>query len=170
MILSALNSLYERTVGTEGGPPPLGYAEVPIVAALNIGLAGEPPRLVDLRHDITVGKKTRLMPARRVVPQPPKRTVAVAAGFLCDNAGYLLGYDGKGNAKRAAEQFMAAHRLHESVLAGVDDPAAAAILAFFRSWDPAKATAILAGNLRKWRPAGWCCVTRIPHAFFMKCR
>jgi hypothetical protein len=83
MILAALNSLYERTVGTEGGPPPLGYAEVPIVGALNIGLAGEPPRLVDLRYDITIGKKTRVMPRRLVVPQPPKRTVAVPAGFLC---------------------------------------------------------------------------------------
>jgi CRISPR-associated protein Csd1 len=155
MILAALNSLYERTVGTEGGPPPLGYAEVPMVAALNIGSAGEPPRLMDLRHDVTVGKKPRLMPRRLVVPQPPKRTSGIAAGFLCDKAGYLLGHDGKGNAEGgAAKQFMAARTLHETVLAGVDDPAAAPILAFFHSWDPAKAAGVLAGQAEE-MATGW---------------
>jgi CRISPR-associated protein Csd1 len=154
MILAALNSLYERTVGTDGGPPPLGYAEVPIVGALNIGLAGESPRLLDLRHDVTVGKKTRLMPRRLVVPQPPKRTSGVAAGFLCDNAGYLLGHDGKDNAERATEQFAASRALHELVLAVVDDPAAAPILAFVHSWDPAKAADVLAGQPKE-MATGW---------------
>ena len=102
----------------------------------------------------TVGKKTRLMPRRLVVPQPPKRTSGVAAGFLCDKAGYLLGYDGKGNAKGAAKQFMAARTLHETVLAGVDDPAAALILAFFHSWDPAKAAGVLAGQPEE-MATGW---------------
>ncbi len=155
MILAALSSLYERTVGTEGGPPPLGYAEVPVVAALNIGSAGEPPRLIDLRHDVTVGKKIKLMPRRLVVPQPPGRTsTAIRAGFLCDHTGYLLGHAGEHNATRAAEQFAAASRLHETVLAGTDDPAAAAILAFFHSWDPAKAAGVLAGELEE-MATGW---------------
>jgi hypothetical protein len=47
MILAALAGLYERTVGTEGGPPPLGYAEAPVVGALNIGPAGELNGLLD---------------------------------------------------------------------------------------------------------------------------
>jgi hypothetical protein len=87
MILSALNNLYERTVGTEGGPPPTGYAEVPVVGALDIGEAGELLQLQDLRREVSVGNKTRLLPARRAVPQTPIRTsTAIRAGFLYDNA------------------------------------------------------------------------------------
>jgi CRISPR-associated protein Csd1 len=142
MILAALNSLYERTVGTEGGPPALGYAEVPVVGAVNIGPEGELRGLLDLRHEAMVGKRTKLVPSRRVVPQPPKRTVAISAGFLCDNSGYLLGYDAKGNAKRVIERFAASRALHEAVLSEVDAPAAATILAFFRSWDTSKAASL----------------------------
>jgi hypothetical protein len=40
MILSALNNLYERTVGTEGGPPPTGYAEVPVVGRSTLAKLG----------------------------------------------------------------------------------------------------------------------------------
>jgi len=115
MILSALNNLYERTVGTEGGPPPLGYAEVPVVGALDISETGELLRLRDLTREVTVGKRTRFVSARLVVPQPPRRTVAVRAGFLCDNVGYLLGHNIKQNPKRAAGQFAAARALHEAV-------------------------------------------------------
>jgi CRISPR-associated protein Csd1 len=143
MILAALASLYERTVGTEGGPPPLGYTEVPVVGALNIGPAGELNGLLDLRQETAVGKKTKRLPARRVVPQPPVRTMNTASGFLCDHAGYLLGYDAKGNAKRAAEQFGKARELHELVLAEIDDPTAARILAYFWTWEPSKAAAVL---------------------------
>jgi CRISPR-associated protein Csd1 len=146
MILAALNDLYERTVGTEGGPPPLGYAEVPVVGAINIGPSGEVLGLVDLRRETTVGKKTRLMPSRRVVPQPPKRTVRISAGFLCDNAGYLLGHDAKGKSERTAQQFKAARELHELVLANVGDAAAEKILAFFRSWEPSRAAPMLASE------------------------
>ena len=147
MILAALNSLYERTAGTEGGPPPLGYADVPVVGAVNIGPGGELRGLLDLRHEATVGKRTKIVPSRRVVPQPPKRSgTGFAPGFLCDNSGYLLGYDAKDNAQRATDQFRAARTLHEAVLAKVDDPAATTILAFFRKWDPLKAPAALKGQ------------------------
>jgi CRISPR-associated protein Csd1 len=143
MILTALNDLYERTVGTDDGPPPLGYAEMPVVGALNIDETGELPRLIPLRSERTVGRRTRLLAARLVVPQPPKRTVGIAAGFLCDNAGYLLGHDAKNNASRAADQFAAARHLHETVLGNVDNSTAATILTFFRSWDPSKAAVVL---------------------------
>jgi CRISPR-associated protein Csd1 len=155
MILSALNNLYERTVGTEGGPPPTGYAEVPVVGALDIGEAGKLLQLQDLRREVSVGNKTRLLPARRAVPQTPIRTsTAIRAGFLCDNAAYFLGHSAKGNAKRAADQFAAARALHEAVLAGVDDPAAAAILEFFRRWNPDDAAALLAEEAKE-MATGW---------------
>jgi CRISPR-associated protein Csd1 len=153
MILAALNGLYDRTVGTEGGPPPLGYAEVPVVGAINIGPGGEVLGLVDLRRETTVGKKTKLMPSRRVVPQPPKRTVKISAGFLCDNAGYLLGHV-KGKSARTAQQFVAARALHELVLAGVGNAAAEKILTFFRSWEPSRAAPMLAGEPEE-MATGW---------------
>jgi CRISPR-associated protein Csd1 len=148
MILAALNSLYERTVGTEDGPPPLGYAEVPIVAALNISQTGELRGLTPLLREVTVGKRTRLVPSRRVVPQPPanRRGLRIEPGFLCDNAGYLLGYDSKGDSSRAAEQFAAERRLHEALLGDLEEPAAITILKFFRNWEPSRASALLAND------------------------
>jgi CRISPR-associated protein Csd1 len=143
MSLSALAAYYERTVGTEDGPPALAYAAVPVVAALTLAEDGSLVGLLDLRVEVTRGKAAKLVPRRMVVPQPPKRTVAVVAGFLCDNAGYLLGFDGKGNPTRAAQQFAAAKALHERLLHGIDEPMARAILAFFRRWDPAGAAKFL---------------------------
>ena len=75
-----------------------------------------------------------------------KRTVGVAANFLCDNAGYLLGIDSKGKPQRTRECFEASRSLHEQLLAGVDSPAARAVAAFFRSWDPRQP-----GNTPLWR-------------------
>jgi CRISPR-associated protein Csd1 len=154
MILAALNALYERTVGTEGGPPPLGYAEVSLIGAINIGATGELRGFVDLRQEATVGKRTKLVPVRRIVPQPPRRTVDITAGFLCDNAGYLLGYDAKGNAKRAVDQFAAARALHEIVLAGVNDPAALSVLAFFHDWNIENAAGALGAQSEEMM-TGW---------------
>ena len=65
--------------------------------------------------------------------------MGIAANFLCDNASYILGLDGKGNAKRARECFDACKALHERLLSGVHTPAAEALLAFFRCWDPEQA-------------------------------
>lgn len=56
------------------------------------------------------------------LPAPVKRTVGVAANFLCDNAGYLLGIDSKGKPQRTRECFEASRSLHEQLLAGVDSP------------------------------------------------
>jgi CRISPR-associated protein Csd1 len=155
MILSALNSLYERTAGAEGGPPPLGYAEVPVVGALDIGGKGQLLQIQDLRREATVGKKTRLIPGRRMVPQLPIRTsTAIRAGFLCDHAGYLLGHAAKGSPQRAADQFAAARALHELLLGGVNDPAAVAIVEFFRRWDADKAAAFLAAQPEE-MASGW---------------
>jgi CRISPR-associated protein Csd1 len=145
MILAALNSLYERTVGTEGGPPPLGYAEVPVVGAVNIDAGGEVRGLSDLRREETVDRHTRRVPARLVVPQPPpnRRGLRIEPGFLCDNAGYLLGYARDGNMARAAAQFAAERKFHEILLSGIAGADASALLAFFRGWDASKAAALI---------------------------
>ncbi len=146
MILSALAAYYDRTVGTPGGPPPLGYAELPVVGALNIDEAGRLVEITPLSTQANVGKKTRQVPLRLVVPQPPKRTVAVEAAFLFDNAGYLLGFDAKDRPERVREQFAASRTFHARLLSEVDDPVARAILAFFANWQPAEAAVRLAGE------------------------
>jgi CRISPR-associated protein Csd1 len=146
MILAALDSLYARTVGTEGGPPSLGYAEVPVVGAVNIGDGGEVLGISDLRREVTVGRRMRLMPSRLVVPQPPpnRRGLRIQPGFLCDNAAYLLGYDRDGNPTRAAAQFAAERRFHETLLVDIESSSSAtAILAFFRNWNISKAASLL---------------------------
>ncbi len=148
MILSALAAYYDRTVGTPEGPPPLGYAELPVVGALNIDASGRLVAITPLSTLALVGKKTRQVPRRLVVPQPPKgrTSLAVRPGFLCDNAGYLLGFDAKGRPERAREQFKESRALHERLLRDDDDPVARGILAFFAGWQPAEAAVRLAGE------------------------
>ena len=85
------------------------------------------------------GKKTVLAPRVVSLPAPVKRTVGVAANFLCDNSSYMLGVDDKGKPERTRLCFEACKALHEQALDGVDSPAARAILAFFHAWEPEKA-------------------------------
>lgn len=73
------------------------------------------------------------------VPQQVKRAVNVAANFLCDNSGYILGADLKGNPKRTQDTFAAFQELHRKVLIGVDDLGARAVLSFLQGWNPAGA-------------------------------
>ncbi|PWR24354.1 type I-C CRISPR-associated protein Cas8c/Csd1 [Zavarzinia aquatilis] len=143
MILSSLVGLYDRLAEGDEPLPGFGFAEVPVVGALTVGADG---RLMDILTLLTPekrGKATKLVPTRLTVPQPPKRTVGISAGFLCDNAGYLLGFDGKGNAERARKTFEAARALHEGLLARLDEPAARRLLAFFAHWRPEDAAAAL---------------------------
>jgi len=157
VILAALADYHAARVGTADGPPPHGYAAMGVVGALSIHDDGRLSGLLDLRvpreRPNRAGKVmgADLVPPNLVVPQVPKRASNIAPGFLCDTAAYLLGHFGKDDpagrakgTKRAAEQFAATRRRHEAILQAVDDPAAQAVLAHFRSWDPAAATALFA--------------------------
>lgn len=147
MILSALAAYYDRTAGRPGGPPVPGYAEMPVVAAIQIDEAGQVHGLYPLRDSVTKGKKTQLVARRLVVPERVGRPgTGVRANYLCDNVGYLLGFDAKGDPDRALRQFEATRAWHETLLAGVDHPAARGLLAFFRTWQPADAAALLANE------------------------
>ncbi|MGN1002650.1 MAG: type I-C CRISPR-associated protein Cas8c/Csd1, partial [Oscillospiraceae bacterium] len=86
------------------------------------------------------GKKTVLSPQVMQLPAPVKRTVGIAANFLCDNSSYLLGVDDKDNPQRALDCFAACKALHQQLLSGLDSPAAKALLDFFQNWDPAHAS------------------------------
>lgn len=141
MILSALDAYYRRVAGSADGPPPYGFDVAKVVGAVHLDADGGFLGLLPLREQDAKGKdRPRLM----TVPRPPQRTVAIAPGFLCDNAGYLLGHDGKGKPERALAQFQACRELHERLLGPVDHPIARAILGFFATWQPEQATERLA--------------------------
>jgi CRISPR-associated protein Csd1 len=125
-----------------------------VVGAINLRDDGSVADITDLRIEARRGKITKLIPTRKAVPQPPKRTVAVASAFLCDNAGYLLGLDSKDNPERARSQFEAARAVHEAVLSDVDDPMARAIVAHFKTWTPETAAKHFDGKADELK-TGW---------------
>lgn len=139
MILQALTAYYEQLLrqGKIAAPGWDGHFKVSYELRLND--AGQLVDVVDLRVSETKGKKTVIVPRELRVPAHVKRTVGIAANFLCDNSSYLLGADEKGKPDRAKQCFEACAQLHHKLLDGVDDPAAKAILAYFDSWDPAQA-------------------------------
>lgn len=139
MILQALVRHYEDlTARGEIAPPGWGPAKVSF--ALYLDDQGQLIRTASIRTEQLKGKKTVLSPQVMQLPAPVKRTVGVAANFLCDNSSYILGVDGKGNPDRALDCFAACKALHQQLLSGLDCPAAKALLAFFQTWDPTLAS------------------------------
>lgn len=139
MILQALVRHYEDlTARGEIAPPGWGPAKVSF--ALYLDDQGQLIRTASIRTEQFKGKKTVLSPQVMQLPAPVKRTVGVAANFLCDNSSYILGVDGKGNPDRALDCFAACKALHQQLLSGLDCPAAKALLAFFQTWDPTLAS------------------------------
>ena len=138
MILQALTAYYQ-TLAARGEIAAPGWGQVKVSYALYLGADGALERVVSVQTEQAKGKKTVLAPQVMSLPAPVKRSSGIAANFLCDNSGYLLGVDNKGKPQRALECFAACRALHEKILDGVDTPAANALLAFFRSWEPEKA-------------------------------
>lgn len=138
MILQALTEYY-RTLEQAGKIAAPGWALVKVSFALCLGNDGALEQVVSVQTEQPRGKKTVLAPQSIPLPAPVKRTVGVSANFLCDNSGYILGIDNKGKPQRTRECFDACRALHEKILDGVDTPAARAVLAFFRTWDPEQA-------------------------------
>ena len=138
MILQALASYYEALLRQKKVAAP-GWGPVKVSFALCIREDGTLERVLPLQTEQQRGNKTVLAPQILSLPAPVKRTVGVAANFLCDNSGYLLGVDQKGKPQRTAECFAACKALHEELFSDVDTPAARAVLAFFRTWQPEQA-------------------------------
>ena len=146
MILQALTHCYEDLLKREDlvkqgkiGRP--GWSQVKVAYGLDLDAEGNLVQLFHLQKEITRGKKKALAPRELLLPAQVKRSVAVAANFLCDNSGYLLGADSKGKPERTAGCFAAAKALHTELLQDAASPAAQAIVRFFARWDPAQASA-----------------------------
>lgn len=140
MILQALTSYYEDLLALGKIARP-GWTNAKVSYGLELDSDGRPVQLLHLQQEVIQGKKKALRPKELQMPTPVKRTVGVAANFLCDTSSYLLGADGKGKPARTAECFAAAQKLHLDLLKEVDSPAARAVVRFFETWDPAGASA-----------------------------
>lgn len=136
MILQKLTAYYETLLEQDKISPSGWDDHFKVSFGLMLGEDGELVQLLTLKDQETRGKKTVEVPRIMKVPAHVKRSSGVAANFLCDGSAYMLGADGKGKPARAKECFAANRELHHRLLAGVNSPAARAILGFFDRWDP----------------------------------
>jgi len=111
--------------------PPEGMTAEQISFALVISEEGELVKVEDLRD--SEGR-----PVRRFVPASFKRSSNIASNFLWDNTGYVLGVDGKGEAKRSVQTAEAFRSLHKKLLADSESIHAKALLAFLDNWQEEK--------------------------------
>jgi len=143
MILQALYNYYQillKDPEVEIAEP--GYSNVPVSYALNLSAQGDLLDIIPLFVPVQKGKKTVERPLRMSVPEQVKRSVNVAANFLCDNAAYVLGLTGK-EAKDPAyaqKRFEAFRQLNIKILSLADSPAAHAVIAFLQKHDPQTAS------------------------------
>jgi CRISPR-associated protein Csd1 len=139
MILQSLYRYYEilrEDPEVEIAEP--GYSNAPVSHALNVSLQGDLLDIVPLYVPIQQGKKTIERPRRMNVPEQVKRSVNVAANFMCDNAVYVLGLTGKEakDPEYAQERFEAFRSHNVEILSRIDSPVARAVITFLQRHDP----------------------------------
>ena len=138
MILQSLYNYYQillKDPDVEIAEP--GYSNAPVCYALNLSAQGDLLDIIPLTVPVQKGKKTVERPVRMNVPEQVKRSVNVAANFLCDNAAYVLGLTGK-EAKDPAyaqKRFEAFRQLNIQILSAADSPAARAVITFLQKHD-----------------------------------
>lgn len=135
MILQALAQYYE-TLEKKGEITRPGWSNAKVSYALELTEAGELHRVIPLKIEKQKGKKTVLEPQILKVPQMVTRSSGVAANFLCDNSGYLLGIDNKGKPERTKECFQCAKEKHLDILDGAESIEGQAVRRFFETWNP----------------------------------
>ena len=121
MILQALTEYYQ-SLAQAGKIAAPGWGPVKVSFALYLTPDGTLEGVSSTQVEQAKGKKTVLAPRSMSLPAPVKRSSGIAANFLCDNSGYLLGVDNKGKPQRALECFAACRALHEKILDSVDTP------------------------------------------------
>lgn len=136
MILHALRDFYERMrEDPAAGIPEYGFSVEKIHFTLVLDKNGNCVGVDDEREV----KKNRKLPKQLHVPQAVKRSSDIAANFLWDNTGYLLGADDKGKSDRAAEMFDKSKTLHHNIGDRIKNPGMHAVLRFLDKWNPSAA-------------------------------
>ncbi len=143
MILQSLYNYYQILLDdpeVEIAEP--GYSNAPVSYALNLSSQGDLLDIIPLAVPVQMGKKTVERPIRMNVPEQVKRSVNVAANFLCDNAAYVLGLTGKEtkDPEYAKKRFEAFRQLNTEILSIADNPTARAVIAFLQKHDPQTAS------------------------------
>ena len=142
MILQSLYNYYQILLDDDDlGIAEPGYSNEPVSHALNLSLQGDLLDVIPLYIPVQMGKKLVDKPRRMNVPERIKRSVNVAANFMCDNAVYVLGLTEKeakdpDYAKKRFEDFCKANT---EILSQVDSPIARAVMAFLHKHEPPKA-------------------------------
>jgi len=140
MILQSLYNYYQILLKDDSldiAPP--GYSAANVSFALNLSPAGDLLDIFPFTSKFFDGKKERERNYRRmVVPEQVKRTVGIAANFLCDNAAYVLGLSGKEakDLNYAEKRFEAFRELNTEILAKANSAVARAVIAFLQKHDP----------------------------------
>lgn len=133
MILQSLNNCYGRlSENPNVNIPLLGFSSQKIHFALLLNREGELLQVLDLREE----QEKRLLPKQMIVPEAVIRAVNIAANFMWDNTGYVLGSDNKGKPERSKETFEAFKNLQNDIGEGLDDEGVIAVLRFLDSWNP----------------------------------
>lgn len=135
MILQALVDYYEA-LAAQGRVAKPGWGIAKISYALNLDKHGRLLNLISLKLTKQKGKKAVEVPQSILLPEATKRTAGVAAQFLWDNAKYVLGLDASGKAERSKQCFEAMAQKCQEILAAAVGEKAAALKAFFASWQP----------------------------------
>ena len=144
MILQALTDYY-HLLEQEGKIAAPGWGPVKVSFALCLSQDGRVEQVLPLQTEQRRGKKTIMGPQEIILPASVKKTSGKKSNFLFENAHYMLGLtesDALKNPKEIQnnlERFLTCKALHEQILKDVDTPAAQAVLAFFRVWDPEQA-------------------------------
>lgn len=135
MILQALVDYYEA-LAAKGRVAKPGWGIAKISYALNLDKQGRLLNVISLKLTKQKGKKVVEVPQNILLPEATKRTAGVAAQFLWDNAKYVLGLDASGKAERSKQCFDAMAQKCQEILAAAVGEKAAALKAFFASWQP----------------------------------
>ncbi|SIP90176.1 CRISPR-associated protein, Csd1 family [Alkalispirochaeta americana] len=139
MILQELYSYYQRLNGDPGsGIAPPGYSPQNISWALVLDNDGNLVQIQDIRD--TTRKTPR--PVSMMVPEAVVKSVNIAANFLWDNTGYVLGADDKGKPERSQKTFEAFRAWNHEIGDGIDDEGMRATLRFLDAWVPAHAPSL----------------------------
>ncbi|MCH9809324.1 MAG: type I-C CRISPR-associated protein Cas8c/Csd1 [Alphaproteobacteria bacterium] len=133
-ILASLVRAYDRLPDA----PAIGYSAEKIGFLISLSRDGTVANVVDMRS----GEGKKKSPALVMVPQPEKRTVAIAPNFLWDKTSYALGVTA-GEGKRLADEHAAFVKRHLDTLNGETDDGLSAFRVFLENWSPEQFTAPL---------------------------
>ena len=132
MILQALVQYYEALLARGEIDRP-GWSKVNVSWRLDLNPDGSLFDVSPLQKPSPNGKK--MLPQQLAVPAQVKRSSGVAANFLCDTSSYLLGVDDKGKPERTKACFETSREKHLEILKDTPGEAAAAVRAFFDTWN-----------------------------------